>query len=170
MDYLSIDHLIVYGFLLITLIVGLKSGKGIKSMREYTIANKMYGTSVLVPTYLDTSLGGSHVINGAGLAFSDGILPLLAMAGFAISYIPTAFFIAPKTVHFDHCLTMGDLMKTFYGRVSGFITGVLALLSALLLAGMELSALGIVCKELLDIEPIYGIMVGGIILTGYSAH
>jgi hypothetical protein len=50
MNYLSIDALIVHGFLLVTLLVGLWAGRGIKDIREYPIANKMYGTGVLTMT------------------------------------------------------------------------------------------------------------------------
>ena len=54
MDYLSIDYLIVYSFLLITLVVGLWASRGIKDIREYAIANKMYGKGVLTMTILAT--------------------------------------------------------------------------------------------------------------------
>lgn len=43
MHYLSTDHLIVYAFLLITLGVGLRAGRGIKDLRDYAVANRMYG-------------------------------------------------------------------------------------------------------------------------------
>ena len=40
MDTFSIDHLIIYAFLLITLVVGLRAGKGVKDIREYAIGDK----------------------------------------------------------------------------------------------------------------------------------
>jgi SSS family solute:Na+ symporter len=40
MNYLSVDYLIVYAFLALTLIIGLRAGRGIKDIREYAIANK----------------------------------------------------------------------------------------------------------------------------------
>jgi SSS family solute:Na+ symporter len=47
MNYLSIDYLIVYAFLAITLFIGIRSGRGIKDIREYALANKVYGTLTL---------------------------------------------------------------------------------------------------------------------------
>jgi Flp pilus assembly protein protease CpaA len=54
MNFLSIDALIVYGFLLLTLLVGLWAGRGIKDIREYAIKNKMYATGVFTMTMLAT--------------------------------------------------------------------------------------------------------------------
>ncbi len=47
-----LDQLIICAFLLITLIIGLQSGRGIKDIREYATANKMFGTGALVLTWL----------------------------------------------------------------------------------------------------------------------
>ena len=58
MNFFSIDHLIVYTFLAATLLIGLWAGRGIKNIREYAIANKMYGTGVLTITFLATYFGG----------------------------------------------------------------------------------------------------------------
>ena len=54
MNYLSLDYLIVYTFLAITLIIGMKAGKGIKNIREYAIGDKVYGVAILVFTFLAT--------------------------------------------------------------------------------------------------------------------
>ncbi len=102
MHYLSLDHLIVYAFLLITLIVGILAGRGIKNMREYVIGNKMYGTTALVLTYLATNLAGATVINTSGGVFDSGIIMPIAFFGLIINYLVQAFFIAPRVVHFRH--------------------------------------------------------------------
>lgn len=67
MHYLSIDHLIIGAFLLITLIIGLRAGRGIKDIREYAIANKQFGTVALTITYLVTNIAGASVFHTAGL-------------------------------------------------------------------------------------------------------
>ena len=52
MQYLSIDYLIVYAFLAITLFIGIRAGRGIKDIREYAIANKTFGTGALVLNFI----------------------------------------------------------------------------------------------------------------------
>ena len=170
MKYLSIDHLIVYASILLTLIVGLRAGRGIKTIREYAVANKMFGTASLVFTYLATDLSGGSIINIASMIFSDGIIMAIAPLGFIFLFIMVAFFIAPHAVYFPNCMTMGDIMEELYGKASGVISGTLGLLSSIFIAGLELIVLGIICESLLGINAKSAILVGGFILTLYSAH
>lgn len=62
MHHLSIDYLIIGAFFLITLIIGLRAGRSIKDIREYAIANKMFGTGALVLTWLATDVAGETVL------------------------------------------------------------------------------------------------------------
>jgi SSS family solute:Na+ symporter len=78
MHYLSIDHITVYVFLLITLVVGLLAGRAIQDVKEYAIANRVYGTGVLTITFLATFIGGSTIIGTTGNVFRDGIIPIIA--------------------------------------------------------------------------------------------
>ena len=68
MHYLNchIDYFIVSIFLLITLVVGLRTGAGVKDLRTYAIGHRKFGTAALVLTYLATEVGGEGAINLAG--------------------------------------------------------------------------------------------------------
>ena len=56
---MNIDFAIVILYLLVTLIIGLYSGRGIKTMKDYVIGDRdKYTTPVLVMTLLATLLGG----------------------------------------------------------------------------------------------------------------
>jgi len=170
MNYFTIDHIIVYASLFITLLVGLRAGRNIKTIQEYAVGNRMFGTTALVFTYLATNLAGSDVLNNAGMVFSEGIIVIFSFFGFFIAENMMALFVTHKIVMFRDCFTIGDLMRNFYGYYGGVITGILALLQAGILAAMELVALGIICESLLGIKPGFGLIVGGLILAAYSAH
>jgi SSS family solute:Na+ symporter len=171
MNYLSIDYLIVYAFLFITLVIGLRAGRGIKDIREYAIANKTFGTGALVLTYLATNITGAGVLHVTDIIFSKGIILVLAGGlGVVIDYLLTAWLIAPKIGHFAHCLTMGDLMKALYGPRSGVIAGILGFLTAISIAGMDLLGMSIVCESLLGIKASWCIVVGVFLLAIYSAY
>ena len=58
MQLFSVDSLIVAASLLITLIIGLRAGRGIKDIKEYATANRMLGTGALVLTWLATDVAG----------------------------------------------------------------------------------------------------------------
>jgi len=168
MHYLSIDHLIVYAFLLITLIIGLRAGRGIKDMREYVLANRSFGTVALVLTFLATNTGIINVVDE--IEKTGIILSCSIMLGLAISSCILALFIAPKMAPFSKSLTMGDVMGTLYGTNSKIITGILGFLTTICIAGMELIVLGLLCESLLGLDYRWGVGLGGLILAIYSAH
>ncbi|MEO1219377.1 MAG: HD domain-containing protein [Bacteroidota bacterium] len=170
MDYFSIDYLIVYGILIFTLGLGIHAGRGIKDIREYAIANKMYGTVTLTLTFLATNIGGSRVLDTASRMLSDGIISSVAAAGIIIQILFIGIFITPKIVRFTDCITMGDVMGALYGKTSRVITGILGTLYSTCMMGMQLLALGIIGEAFLDIQPGTSIMVSGLILTIYSAY
>ena len=170
MNYLSIDYLIVYAFLITTLIIGLRAGRGIKDIREYAIANKSYGTGALVLTYLATDFGGGSILDDAGYVFSDGIIMMAALSGLAFTFIFRALFIVPHMTYFDDCLTMGDIMENLYGTFGKVLSGVLGAVNAAIIAAMQFIVLGTLCESLLGIKAFWSVWVGGLAMAAYSAH
>lgn len=170
MNYLNIDYLIVYVFLAITIIIGIRAGRGIKDIREYAIGDKVYGIAILVFTFLATNIGGGSTLDAASDVFSNGIIGAIAALGVCIQILLVGIFITPHMKHFPDCLTIGDVMGKFYGRYSQIITGILGTLYSFCMIGMQLLVLGVVCKSLLGISASWGIIIGGLILIIYSTH
>ncbi|OJW71510.1 MAG: hypothetical protein BGO68_04060 [Candidatus Amoebophilus sp. 36-38] len=170
MNYFSIDYLIVYAFLVITLIIGFKAGKGIKDIREYAIGNKTYGTLTLLLTFLATNISGASLIDGAGGVFSHGIIRIIPEIGVMLQALFFAFFISRRVLQFDTSLTLGDVMGTLYGRTSKIIAGILGLFYSICIVSMQLVSLGIVVETLLGFKAILIIIITGSLLTLYSSH
>ncbi len=170
MNYLSIDYLIVYVFLIITLVLGLRAGRGIKDIREYALANKSFGTGALVLSLLATDIGGAFVIICTALALSDGIIIPIIHLGLIVNFSIMAFLVAPNMVHFRQCMTMGDIMKSLYGTYSAIITSLLGFLIIICLIGMELVMLGVISESILGIQASWGTIIGGFILATYSVR
>ena len=127
MHYFSIDQCIVAIFLLLTLLIGLLAGRGIKDIREYAIANRMFGTGVLTMTILATYITGSKGIGYVGYVFDDGILPTFSilLCGAIITFLFIAWYIAPNIQYFKGCLTLPELMGQLYGEGARFWMGIL---------------------------------------------
>ena len=170
MHYLSGDHLIVYFFLLITLVVGFWGGRGIRDIREYAIGNRAFGTAALVLTFLATEIGGQGSVNLAGEIGTTGLIVLVTFLSFSLSYLVQALWIAPKMVHFPECMTMGDIMGELYGRPSQVIVGIFGFVITICASGAEIIMLGLVTQSLLGIDARIGIILGGLVLTLYVVH
>jgi Na+/proline symporter len=170
MHYLSIDHLVVYFFLLITLIVGFWAGRGVKDIKDYALGNRAFGTVALVLTFLATEVGGQGSINLAGEIGTTGIIVLITFLSFSLSYLVQALWIAPKMVRFPNCMTMGDIMGELYGGPSQVITGIFGFIITICASGAEVLMLGIATQSLLGIDARIGMILGGGLLTFYVVH
>ncbi len=53
---------VVVGFLLVTLVLGLYAGRGIKNFKEYALGKKNFSTFTLTITLLATYIGGNSVL------------------------------------------------------------------------------------------------------------
>ena len=166
----NMDLGIVVAFFLITLVIGLRSGKGIKSVREYIVANKSFGTMALVLTYLAMNMSGTNVFDFTDVIFDDGVIATVALLVLMFNFLFRALFVAPHAAKFPACLTMGDLVGTLYGPTSKIIAGFLGLFITFCIATMELSMLGKVGQSLLGWHSQGTIVLGGILLALYTAH
>ncbi|MCU0318327.1 MAG: HD domain-containing protein [Amoebophilaceae bacterium] len=168
---LSIDHLIVYAFLLITLVIGLLAGSGIKDIREYAIGNKRFGTGVLTMTMLATYITGAQGIGYVGYVFEDGILPIfsLLICGNIITYLCIARYIAPKIQHFQDCLTLPEVMGKLYGPRVRWAIGILGACYSVAIVTLQIIWLGYV-GEFFDLPQHLSVFLGGTFLVFYAAR
>jgi SSS family solute:Na+ symporter len=170
MQYLSIDYIIVYAFLAISLFIGLRAGRGIKNIKEYAVGHGTYTTAILLFTFLATDIGGGMTLDAIRDAFQNGIIRTIAAFGVVMQFLVPIALIVPHIKHFKGCLTIGDVMGNLYGKYSQIITGVISTLYSLCMIGMELFMLGIISESLLNIPADWGIIIGGIIFVAYTAH
>jgi Na+/proline symporter len=87
MNFFTVDYLIVYAFLTITLFIGLRAGKGVKTLREYAIGTGEYGTAILVFTFLATNIGGGSTLDATSDVFSNGIIGAVTSLGVIIQLL-----------------------------------------------------------------------------------
>ena len=170
MQYLSIDFLILYAFLAITLFIGLRTGRGIKDIREYATGNKMFGTGALVSTWLATYICGETILDVVQYSRTNGIIEILDILACGISFLVHGFIFAPRFLNFPNCMTMGDIMGTLYKRPSQVLTGVLSFCTAMCIMGMEMTVIGILSETLLGIDFYWGVIIGGFILVLYTVY
>ncbi|MCG8340069.1 MAG: sodium:solute symporter family protein [Cytophagales bacterium] len=166
--YFSLNHILVYLFLLVTLGVGLYVGKGIKDIKDYAIARNTFGSSTLILTFLATAMGGATTVGLAAKTFSDGIIMTVAILGYIISYLFVAIFIAPKMKYFKGSITPGDVIGKLCGETSRVVTGSVGFFYSSCIVAAQLIATGLVFESLLGIGRNTGIAIGGLIVVAYA--
>ncbi len=160
---------VVVGFLLVTLVLGLYAGRGIKDIKEYALGSGRFSTLTLVITFLATNIGGGSIIGVTKATYKIGIIVTVACFGVIIQYLLFAFVIGPKIKLFKDCLTIGDLSEKLYGKKIKVITGVLTLICAICKGAIQLLAIGKICEILLNVNHIYVILIASLVLGIYSS-
>ena len=169
MPYFTWDHIIVYLFLLVTLLVGWYVGRKNKTIDEYALGGRSFSVSVLIMTFVATMLGGATTIGLSSRVFSDGIIMFVAASGYIIPYLFMAQFMAPRMDYFEGCLTIGDMMGQLYGERSRIATGIIGFVSSVFFVATQSLSLGIILESLLGMNRNVGIAIGGITVVAYSA-
>lgn len=70
-------------------------------------------------------------------------------------------------IYFTNCFTLGEIMG-IYGKWARILTGILSFVNTTTLAGIQLITLGNISSYLLNIPPIYGVVISGIISVLYT--
>jgi Na+/proline symporter len=168
MNYMGLDAIIVYSFLLLTLGVGLWAGRNVKTIEDYALANRAYSTPTLILTFLATWVGGNMLFGYTQRIAEDGMI--MAIVGF--SQIVSIFFIiwaiVPRMNQFAGSLTVGDLMGQFYGKYGRLITGLATLGYTIGLVGTQIVALGYL-YELLGLDSAVGLVLAAVVIILYSS-
>jgi SSS family solute:Na+ symporter len=125
-SYFSADHLILYVFLIITLVIGLGASRGIKDIKDYALAGRTFGVGALTITFLATYLSGGNTIEFQTTIIKHGLVPMIHRVGILLAFVFAGIYLAPRLIKkFGDSLTMGDIMKNLYGNYAGILTGTL---------------------------------------------
>jgi len=167
--FLTLDHCIVYFFLILTLGIGLYAGRHIKTIKDYAIADKKYNAGILTITFLATLIGGGSTISETSNIFNDGIITTLTFGMLVFTLLFIGRYIAPKMKQFKNCLTLGDVIGTLYGKKSKILAGLTGSLFSIFVTSLQMLALGTTLETLLDIPLYIGLSTSSLLIVGYAS-
>ena len=129
-------------FLLANLLLGLYKGQGVKTMKDYAVANRAMGTGTLMITIIATVVGCEYVTTCLIGSQRAGIIPgCCFVVTFAVVGLFLGRVVFPKLLRFKDCYTLGDIMGQHYGPKAQLLTGVISTLLCLLVIAAQLLAL-----------------------------
>jgi len=95
MDF-NIDIAIVAGFLILTLVVGLYYGRGVRTVEDYALGGRNFSTEALVSTIVATVGTGSLFVVGVLRTYTHGLYDLIPTCGMALSFLLLAYILIPR--------------------------------------------------------------------------
>jgi solute:Na+ symporter, SSS family len=159
----------VIGFLALSLIVGVLTSKLVKkSSRRYMVAGKSL-PFLLVGTMLAAqSIDGNSSLGNAGLVYEFGFWAGAAIPiGLALCLFLTGFFYANK-LNKMAMLTLPDFYYRRFGNGAEGISGVLMMVSFIVLVAGNFAASGFILSTVLEIDFLWAMILAAIIVLIYT--
>ena len=135
-----IDQIIVVGYLVIVLIIGLMSGKNTTTIKDYAVGKRNFSNPVLTAGIAATMIAASGTAGLVGKIYHIGLISALAYFGVVVSRLMVAFVIAPKMSNFLGLISSGDILERLYGTKAKILIGLFTLVEGPLLAAAQILA------------------------------
>ena len=162
------EKIVVITYLFIVLLVGLWAGREMKGMKDFALAGKSFGMLVIFATLSASFIGGGFSMGNAEKVFLVGVSNIVALWGFSIKEILVARYIAPRMSNYPEAISVGDIMDHHYGRGARLFSGFFAIALCAGILGAQIGAMGYVFNLFLDVDKVWGILIGCGIVIAYS--
>lgn len=166
----SIDAIIFIVFLIFNFTLGLFSSRGIKNIKEYAVGNRNFSVLTISATLIATFIGGEDFFGHLSEVYMHGLYYMWALIlGYFLLIFINGNFLVPRMGEFSKCLSLADSMGSLYGKYVRSITAVLACFSSAGMVAVQLQISGSLVEYLFNVPTIWGIIIGGFIITLYSS-
>ena len=123
---------------------------------------------VIFATLSASFIGGGFSMGNAEKVFLVGISNIVALWGFSIKEILVARYIAPQMMRYPNAISVGDIMDEHYGKGARLFSGVFSLALCAGILGAQIGAMGYVFNLFLDVDRVWGVLIGCGIVIAYS--
>jgi len=163
-----IDTAIVAAYLVTVLSIGFFARRKLKTLENYAVVNRSYGSLVIFATMTASFIGGGYSIGLAEKVFLFGIVSIVGLWGFSIKELLVATVIAPRLDKFPEAISVGDVMASAYGKTGRVVTGFFAVFLCAGIVGAQVGGIGYIFNEFFDIDRVWGIAIGCGIVIAYT--
>lgn len=168
---MSTENIIFTGvalYMLGMLGVGYYASTRARSVAEFMVAGRGLSLPVCSMTVMATWFGGAMMLGGAGAAFDNGMLGVIADPwGGALALFLIGLFFA-RLFRRMRIITVADFMEQRFGNIAGFAIMVTTVVSNVMWVAGMLVAFGVIFDSLTNIPFETGIIIGALIVVTYT--
>ena len=168
---MSTENLIFSGvalYMVAMLGIGYYASRKAQTVADFMVAGRGLSLPICSMTVMATWFGGAMMLGGAGAAFDDGMLGVIADPwGGALALILVAMFFA-RVFRRLKVITVADFMEQRFGRTASAAITVATIFSNVMWVAGMLVAFGTIFEVLTSIPVETGIVVGAIIVFAYT--
>ena len=164
----DLDTIVIIGFLIINLIFGLFSSRGIKNIKEYAIGSRNFSTATISATIIATWIGGGFFYSAISETYKEGLWHLIARFGDVLTLLIVGYIIAPRIGEFLGKISVAEIMGELYGKKIKFITAIASILLSVGYVAVQIKALIELFYHFFGVSSIYATLLAATVITVYS--
>jgi Na+/proline symporter len=164
-----IDVGILVIFLAVTLLVGLKYSRSVKTLQDYALGGKNFSTFTLTATIVATWIGGDAMFYIVTNVYKGGLYFIIPILGWVACILLTGQLAARMMGEFLHNVSVAEAMGDLYGRNARIMTAVFGILSCIGCIAIQLKATSMVVTLMWGVSGLWITVFSGIIVIIYSA-
>ena len=168
---MSTENIIFTGvalYMVAMLGIGYYASRKAHTVADFMVAGRGLSLPICSMTVMATWFGGAMMLGGAGAAFDDGMLGVIADPwGGALALILVAMFFA-RVFRRLKVITVADFMEQRFGRTASAAITVATIFSNVMWVAGMLVAFGTIFEVLTSIPVETGIVVGAVIVFAYT--
>ena len=148
--------------------IGYYASRKSHTVADFMVAGRGLSLPICSMTVMATWFGGAMMLGGAGAAFDDGMLGVIADPwGGALALILVAMFFA-RVFRRLKVITVADFMEQRFGRTASVAITIATIFSNVMWVAGMLVAFGTIFEVLTSIPVETGIVVGAVIVFAYT--
>jgi Na+/proline symporter len=163
-----IDIGILVVFLVVTLVVGLRYGRSVKTIQDYALGGKSFSTFTLTATIVATWIGGDTIFYIVTNVYKGGLYFIIPILGWVVCVILTGQLAARMGEFLDN-ISVAEAMRDLYGRNVHIITAAFGILSCIGCIAIQLKVTSMVITLMWGFTGIWVTVTAGIIVIAYAA-
>ncbi|WP_037576243.1 sodium:solute symporter [Phaeacidiphilus oryzae] len=165
---MAVDYLVMIVYLAGIIGVGWWGARRARSKSEFLVAGRRLGPLMYTGTMAAVVLGGASTIGGVGLGYSYGLSGAWMVGAIGLGLLALSAFFSARIARLK-VYTVAEMLSLRYGDAAGVISGVVMWIYTLMLVVTSTIAYASVFDVLFDIPRWAAVVIGGVIVVGYSA-
>ncbi|MEA0971034.1 Solute carrier and signal transduction histidine kinase domain protein [Candidatus Megaera venefica] len=166
---LGIDALIFTVFLIVTLVIGIFSSRGVKTIKQYAIGDRNFSTLTISATLIATWISGSAFLTDISEVYKGGLFYMVpGMLGDIFSCLIICYFLAPRMGEFLGTLSIADAMGNLYGQKVRFITSISSVFNCIGKLAAQFKVAATILQLFFGLSSFYATVASSLVLIIYS--
>ena len=167
----NLDILVVLGYLLIALSVGIISSKLTSSFKDFAYVPSFLRKNifVLAATVFATAVGGGTTFGLTQKVFAENLSYAYGLIFTTPVDLLIAFFVIPKIASYYDAISVGDIMAEKYGRTGRIVSGIGVIVTSIGFLAAQISVSGHILTGMFGMDYLTSIILSYSVLIIYTS-